>query len=212
MSEDQLSAVLETQISQEDIHDLNALISDVSEGLEAGGELHKEIERRYQKVFSDGLREMGLLKSEEPLEIARINAMLQAQSYEEVHSHIADLLQKETLNLQLEEQQARHEDIDVLETLVGDEVDPMATVHEMNDLIASQPEADHVLINAYDEQEVALYQVLNKIQDNKKLTRRDIDWIVKHLEKADPEAQLAFKAEQIGMAGSASPVYESATK
>jgi hypothetical protein len=100
----------------------------------------------------------------------------------------------------------------VLETLVGDEVDPMATVHEMNDLIASQPEADHVLINAYDEQEVALYQVLNKIQDNKKLTRKDIDWIVKHLEKADPEAQLAFKAEQIGMAGSASPVYESATK
>lgn len=82
-----------------------------------------------------------------------------------------------------------------METFVSGESDLMESVLEMNDLVNSQGEAEHVLIDVYNQQEVALYQVLNKIQDSKQLTRKEIDWIVKHLEMADPENELVLKAE-----------------
>lgn len=92
---------------------------------------------------------MGIPISEQPVEFASIHAMLQAESYEEVHAHISKLMKQELVNFELEEQQAKFEDIDAMETFVTSESDPMETVLEMNDLVNSQAEAEHVLIDVY---------------------------------------------------------------
>ena len=47
---------------------------------------------------------MGIPISEQPVEFASIHAMLQAESYEEVHAHISKLMKQELVNFELEEQ------------------------------------------------------------------------------------------------------------
>ena len=64
----------------------------------------------------EGLQEIGVPLKDQPVEIAHIPAMLQSKSYEEVHHHIAHLMQQELHQMQLEEQQARYEDVDLIES------------------------------------------------------------------------------------------------